>query len=85
MSTAKIAFLEFSSEQNSLDRGKELRAGLSAVVQIGDTLWLANDETISLERLSLVTGGGAGNNSLSFGNHTRFSLNDYLQLPLSPS
>jgi len=79
-----IAFLEFSSEQNMLGRGKELRAGLSAVVQIGDTLWLANDETISLERLSLIT-GEAGDDSLTFRNHTRFSLNDYLQLPMSPS
>ncbi len=84
MSTTKIAFLEFSSEQNKLGRGKELRAGLSAVVQIGDTLWFANDETVSLERLSLIT-GEAGDDSLSFGNHTRFSLNNYLHLPLSPS
>jgi Protein of unknown function (DUF3616) len=84
LNTAKIAFLGFSSEQNNLGRGKELRAGLSAVVQIGDTLWLANDETISLERLSLLT-GETGGNSLSFGNHTRFSLNDYIHLPVSPS
>lgn len=84
MHTAKIAFLKFSSKQQNLGRGKELRAGLSAVVQIGDTLWLANDETISLERLSLVT-GEAGDDSLSFGNHTRFSLSDYLQLPASAS
>ena len=29
----------------------KLRDALSAVVQIGDTLWVANDETTSLERL----------------------------------
>ena len=56
MSTVKTAFLQFSPDQNNLGQGKELRAGLSAVVQIGDTLWLANDETTSLELLSLVTG-----------------------------
>lgn len=84
MSTVKTAFLQFSPDQNNLGQGKELRAGLSAVVQIGDTLWLANDETTSLERLSLIT-GEAGDNGLTFGNHTRFSLNDFIQLPISPS
>jgi hypothetical protein len=50
------------------------------VVQIGDTLWLANDETISLERLSLIEGS---NNIYSHGRaHQQFSLNDYLRLPV---
>lgn len=30
----------------------ECRDALSAIVQIGDTLWVANDESIYLERLS---------------------------------
>ena len=49
------ALLEFNPELNKLSKGKELRDGLSVVVQVGDTLWVANDETISLERLSRQT------------------------------
>ncbi|WP_246237994.1 DUF3616 domain-containing protein [Pseudomonas akapageensis] len=39
---------------------KDLCDGLSAVAQIGDTLWVVNDDTLSLERLTLrkpVDGG----------------------------
>lgn len=57
----------------------ELYKGLSAVVQIGRTVWVANDETISLERLTLAAGG-----ELTAGEHVRFSLNNYLQLPEPP-
>ena len=42
------ALLEFNPELNRLSKSKKLRDGLSAVVQIGDTLWVANDETVSL-------------------------------------
>lgn len=33
-----------------------LRDGLSVAQQIGDTLWVANDETTSLERLKIQAG-----------------------------
>ncbi len=56
-----------------------LRDALSAVVQVGDTLWLANDETASLERLTLQ-GQDAGGNP-QYAEHTRFALHNYLHLP----
>ncbi|TFY96451.1 DUF3616 domain-containing protein [Ramlibacter rhizophilus] len=52
---------------------KELRDGLSAVRQIGRTLWLANDESASVERLTL-DGDRAGA-------HEQFPLLRYLDLP----
>ncbi|WMP15898.1 DUF3616 domain-containing protein [Thiothrix lacustris] len=59
----------------------ECRDALSAVVQIGDTLWLANDETTHLERLTRQ-GEDAEGNPL-YAAHTRFVLQDYLQLPVA--
>lgn len=49
--------LEFHPKLNAIGKGKKLRDGLSAVVQIGGSLWVANDHTVSLERLSLVKRG----------------------------
>ena len=57
MNTTSVVLLEFNPERDDLGKDKELRDGLSVAVQIGDTLWVTNDETISLERLSLVEGG----------------------------
>jgi hypothetical protein len=76
--------LEFDPARNNLGKDKALRDGLSAVVQIGHTLWVANDETLSLERLSLIKGGNTGHDSYGR-HHTQFSLHDYLQLPVPPS
>jgi hypothetical protein len=82
MNRTRSALLQFVPELNKLSKGKELRHGLSAVVQIGDTLWVANDETISLERLSRqkVSADGAH----KYGEHKQFALNDYLRLPVLP-
>ncbi len=55
-----ILLLEFHPERHDLGKGKEMRDGLSVALQIGNTLWVANDETISLERLSLVKEDGDG-------------------------
>lgn len=75
------ARLEFDPKLNKLSKKKELRDGLSVAVQVGNTLWVTNDETISLERLSyLVTDKGV----YQYGKHTQFSLNDYLALPVPP-
>ena len=83
MNTTSIVLLEFNPERDDLGKDKELRDGLSVAVQIGDTLWVTNDETISLERLSLVEGGNTGN--YRYGrHHKQFSLNDYLRLPVWP-
>ncbi|WHZ29379.1 MAG: hypothetical protein OJF51_004181 [Nitrospira sp.] len=83
MNRTSVVLLEFDPELNAFGKDKSLRDGLSAAVRIRDTLWVANDETISLERLSLVAGG----NSAPYTNarhHTQFSLNDYLRLPIPP-
>lgn len=39
-------------QESALDPKKHLRDGLSAVVSVDDVLWLANDETTSLEQLT---------------------------------
>jgi hypothetical protein len=57
---------------------KPLRDGLSAVVCQGNTLWLANDESVRLERLILSSCGQQA------AQHASFSLADYLQLPVPP-
>lgn len=83
MNGAGVVFLEFDPEPNAFGKDKSLRDGLSVVVQIEDTLWVANDETISLERLSLVVDGKTG--LYRYGrHHTQFSLHDYLRLPVPP-
>ena len=75
--------LEFNPVQDDLDERKELRDGLSAVLQIGNTLWLANDESASVERLTL--GGGDRGSGVRADGHTQFLLSDYLALPLKPT
>ena len=70
--------LEFSSEYANLGKGKELRDGLSVALQIGGTLWVANDESVSLERLTLIKDGSKYKYCL----HKQFSLADYLKLPV---
>ncbi|WP_143762875.1 DUF3616 domain-containing protein [Ramlibacter tataouinensis] len=67
--------LEFRPDLDDLEPHKELRDGLSAVLQIDRTLWVANDESASVERLTLTGKCGAGA-------HTQFMLHDYLDLPL---
>jgi hypothetical protein len=56
------------------ESGDELRGQLSAVVQTGAHLWLASDESNSIERLSRT---GAG----EYARHEMFSLADCLDLP----
>ena len=77
------AELQFDPELDKLGKGKELRDGLSVAVQIGNTLWVANDESIGLERLSLVKGGEAGH--YRYAEHRQFSLAEYLRLPAAPA
>ena len=71
--------LEFSSKYANLGKGKELRDGLSVALQIGNTLWVANDESVSLERLTLIKDGS----NYKYGLHKQFSLADYLKLPVA--
>jgi hypothetical protein len=82
MATTSIVLLEFHPERDDLGKGKALSDGLSVAVQVGDTLWVTNDEAISLERLSLIKGGDAG--TYRYGRHRQFPLHDYLRLPVPP-
>lgn len=83
MNPTSTVDLQFNPERDDLGKDKELRDGLSVALQIGDTLWVANDESISLERLSLIEGSNTG--KYRFGrHHKQFSLDDYLRLPVAP-
>jgi hypothetical protein len=59
--------------RSTLGPKKDLRDGLSAIVRQGDHLWVANDETTSLERLTIE-----GNQA---GAHHSFDLTEFLELP----
>src|SRR5687768_13231330 len=73
---------EFDPPVNALSKGKRRQDGLSAVVQVGDTLWVTNDETVSLERLSFQPEHAAGD--LRYSDQEQFALNDYLRPPVPP-
>jgi Protein of unknown function (DUF3616) len=77
--THRFHLLEFNPEPNKLSKDKALCDGLSVVVQIGNTLWVANDETISLERLSPER--RSGEEAHKYGEHTQFPLNDFFNFP----
>ncbi|HSH73112.1 MAG TPA: DUF3616 domain-containing protein [Methylophilaceae bacterium] len=84
MKPTSTVLLEFNPQRDNLGKGKELRDGLSVALQIGDTLWVANDESISLERLSLQKESKSGN--YKYGReHKQFCLSDYLELPVPPA
>ncbi|MDQ5854378.1 MAG: DUF3616 domain-containing protein, partial [Chloroflexota bacterium] len=82
MNNTGSARLVFNPKLNQLGKKKELRHGLSVVVQVGDTLWVANDETLSLERLARQQDSPAS--APTYSQHTQFALNDYLRLPVPP-
>jgi len=71
---ARPAFLKIDPDLDRLDKDKKLRDGLSAVVLVENTLWLACDETTRLERLSRE-------DKDVYGSHVAFPLSDYLSLP----
>ncbi|MCE7985926.1 MAG: DUF3616 domain-containing protein [Caldilinea sp. CFX5] len=83
MNRVDALFLTFDPQLNKLSKKKELRHGLSAVVQLGDTLWVANDESITLERLAIQ--GIDAEGTYHYGGHEQFALHDYLALPAPPT
>jgi hypothetical protein len=89
MAKARSAVLHFK-EEGDIGR-KKLRDGLSAVVPVGRTLWAANDESLSLERLTLDLSSSTLRSSLLedgqlvYGAHEQFPLHKYLRLPAPPS
>ncbi|MNU85848.1 hypothetical protein D3C71_756000 [compost metagenome] len=82
MGRKRTVLLEFNSQIDSLEK-KKLRDGLSTVLQIGSSLWLANDEMLSLERLTYQ--GLSAADEFVFADHQRFVLNDLLNLPAPPT
>lgn len=81
--TAGKVLLEFNPELNRQIKDKKLSDGLSAVLLTGNTLWVANDETISLERLSLQESTSVSGHR--YGEHQQFRLDEFLQLPKPPT
>jgi hypothetical protein len=83
MHPSNIVLLEFHPERDELSPGKELRDGLSVALCMGRTLWLANDESVSIERLTLCEADSTGRSSFAR-EHRQYALHDYLPLPLPP-
>jgi Protein of unknown function (DUF3616) len=67
------AVLSFGSARRSKQASQQLRQGLSASALIEDTLFVACDETSSVERLVRSAEG--------FANHRRFDLGEFFDLP----
>jgi len=84
MNLSHTVLLQFDAKLNIIDNDKKRSQGLSVAVQIGDTLWVANDETVSLERFTLTDTSGTGKYDRGK-EHRQFSLDDYLRLPVSPT
>jgi hypothetical protein len=61
-------------QRSTLNRHDDLRDGLSAIARQGPHLWVANDETTSVERLTLEAGDQARG-------HRSFDLTELLELP----
>jgi len=64
------------------ERAPETYANLSGVRQDGDCLWVVNDETAEVERLTAVT--DADGRVIAFADHRAFSLADLVKLPAGP-
>ncbi|HYF57804.1 MAG TPA: DUF3616 domain-containing protein [Burkholderiaceae bacterium] len=65
--------LEFRPALDDAGGRKELRDGLSTVMQLGRTLWVANDESSTVERLTLHGDRAA--------DHRQFRVGDFVDLP----
>jgi hypothetical protein len=69
--------LSFRSADELAHADEPVRGDLSALVVQGSTLWVANDELATVERLMLQDGAG-------YGEHQPFQLGDYFDLPGGP-
>ena len=75
----KPVLLEFDKTLNKVGN-KKLSDGLSAVLRIDNTLWVANDESNTIERLTLSD--RPNENTIHYGEHVQFSIDEFIQLPL---
>jgi hypothetical protein len=66
--------LQFDPHLSHTEGGKEERGDLSVAVEIGDTLWVASDETVRLTRLSRREDD-------AYASHAVFDLARFLDLP----
>jgi hypothetical protein len=72
--------LQFDPAEDVLPSGKRLSCGMSAASALGNTLWLAHDETVFVERLRAEkTKAG----SIRYAGHRRFDLRKLIALPAS--
>jgi hypothetical protein len=69
--------LRFDETLNKVGN-KKLSDGLSAVVRTGNTLWIANDESNTIERLTQLK----NNDEIYYGEHAQFAIDDFIKLPL---
>lgn len=67
--------LEFDAVRNRLDDEKELRDSLSVAAHAGRNLFVASDETTTVERLTTEDGGQ------TFKHHATYALADFIRLP----
>lgn len=70
--------LQFDPELDKLPSGKKLSDGISCAAAVGQHLWVAHDETATIERLTIER---VGSNSFRFAEHRRFDLGDFITLP----
>lgn len=75
----KPVLLEFDKTLNKIGN-KKLSDGLSAVVRIDNTLWVANDESNTIERLTLSNTGNE--NIFHYSDHVQFPIDDFIKLPM---
>jgi hypothetical protein len=79
MSFNQPVLLEFDEKLNRIG-SKKLSDGLSAIVHIGNDLWVANDESTSIERLTLLKNDYE--DIIKYGSHAQFPIESYITLPL---
>ena len=69
--------LSFRSADELAQTDDPVRSDLSALALLDDTLWVANDELATVERLRRTDSG--------YGQHQPFHLSDYFELPGGPA
>lgn len=75
------SMLQFDPDLSIKGQDKLILSDLSAVELVGTDLWLASDESLTLERLSWA---GIKDGMSLFGHHAQFQLSDFLKLPKPP-